>query len=177
MTGFDLDRHSAQEIIAEATRRAARRARGLPITDDDVGLVGRANCARLAPAPAEYVPDDGTRTVRLPWSVLISDNKKPGVGFFNKREYREAKKRAGAIAAEQLQGLVPLHGALVSAARLYEPDRRRKRDLSNLMKLVHDALNGSAYVDDRDIDHVDWDRAGVDIDAPRLEVTITTRRT
>jgi hypothetical protein len=38
---------------------------------------------------------------------------------------------------------------------------------------VHDALEGVVYTKDRWLDDVRWYRAGVDVDAPRAEITIS----
>ena len=162
---FDYLTATPAEIREEAARRRTALTSGVPFVD------------RQQPSAA----DAGMRCVRLPWSVLIADNAKYStmVGSGNERgriwlteEYRLAKHHASLKASEQLTGLAPLEGPVALEALLFEPDRKRMRDLSNYSKLVHDALNGLAYVDDRQIDRLTWIRAGVDIDAPRLEVTV-----
>lgn len=119
----------------------------------------------------------------LPWSHLLADNRKYAPALNKERrpciiltkDYRQAKKRAVDALQEQLAGCKPIVGPVTLEARFWEPDRRWRRDITNYAKLVHDALNGLAYLDDSLIDEAQWIRAGVDIDRPRLELTITSR--
>lgn len=55
------------------------------------------------------------------------------------------------------QGARPLLGRLRMTVRASAPDRRR-RDLGNLDKLLADALEGYAYDDDSQIDHLEYIR-------------------
>jgi Holliday junction resolvase RusA-like endonuclease len=57
-------------------------------------------------------------------------------------------------------------------ARVYVPDNR-VHDVVNFSKCVHDALKGTVFTDDQWLHDVRWIRAGVDVDAPRCELTIT----
>ncbi len=121
------------------------------------------------------------RRVRLSWSSLLADNAKYSPAMRRGKpvmilteDYRTAKDRARQAITAQLAGLDPLEGPVSLVGRFFEPNRHHRRDLSNYCKLVHDALTGLAYLDDSQIDDLRWIRAGVDIDAPRLELTIET---
>jgi Holliday junction resolvase RusA-like endonuclease len=171
-----FDEMTTAEKLAEIARRDEQRRRGLP-------LVASALRPDVAPSPAAVVPPAvpvavvGVRRVRLPWSVLVPDNQKhvPREGrLFLTPEYREAKNQARAKIAEQLAGAPPLTTDVRLEARVYLPNLSRKRDVANLSKLVHDALSTLVYVDDSQIADTRWIRAGVDVDAPRCELTITS---
>ncbi len=133
-------------------------------------------------------------TVTLPWSVLLPDNAKwvPVIRRNPDRAklcltiaYRSHKKRAvdeirkqlwpnaTEGVAEDLPARFPLSVRLQLLASLVEPDRRTRRDLSNYCKLVHDSMTGIVYDDDSQLDAVTWLRLPVDIDRPRLELTIS----
>jgi Holliday junction resolvase RusA-like endonuclease len=127
--------------------------------------------------------DPGVRQITLPWSALLGDNAKYAPAHRGQKPviiltlaYRTAKARAQLTIERQLIGLTPLEGPCSLCARMIEPDRRTRRDIANYAKLVHDALTGWAFVDDSQLDDVRWIRAGVDIDRPRLELTITAIR-
>ncbi|HEY2851152.1 MAG TPA: RusA family crossover junction endodeoxyribonuclease [Gemmatimonadaceae bacterium] len=91
--------------------------------------------------------------------------------------YRAGKKKAEDELRDQMtNGAYPVHplqGRLMLVARMFEPNRSSRRDIANYAKMVHDALTGIVYEDDSQLDRVTWIRAGVDIDRPRLELTIT----
>ena len=70
----------------------------------------------------------------------------------------------------KLGGVHPLHGPVSVELRFYRSNRRRC-DLDNLSKLVLDALNGIAYRDDAQIEHLDA-RKDYDPENPRTEITI-----
>lgn len=55
--------------------------------------------------------------------------------------------------------------------RVFFPDRTR-RDLDNTVKLLQDALFGALHLDDQAIDDLHVQRAGVDPERPRVEVTL-----
>lgn len=61
------------------------------------------------------------------------------------------------------------------ALRLYFPNRQR-RDISNCVKLLEDALAECLCFDDRCVDRLLVERAGIDKANPRCEVTIEVLR-
>lgn len=116
----------------------------------------------------------GVRIV-LPWSVLAQANhrlmpRRGGKGLTLTRSYRSKKEAAGYLAATQLDR-GPMMGRVTVAMRFYEPDRRR-RDPSNLQKLIEDALSGIAYADDSQICRMTWERAGIDKANARVEIVV-----
>jgi len=114
-------------------------------------------------------------TLRLPWSCLVSDNRKYGVldgKLIAQKPYRAAKKAIHALAVEAMQGRAPADCPVSLTARVWMPDNR-PHDLTNSCKLVHDAIEGAIVSNDRWLHDVRWIRAGVDVDAPRCELTIT----
>lgn len=171
--GFDITRATPGEILAEARRREDRRKAGLPLEEAEVGVVVR-------PKPLPVVDLLAPMKIVLPWSVLVSDNEKYGLlktktggRITLKPLYRLAKRRGAEIARDMWGDAPPFTGPVVFRGVLIEPNRRERRDIVNYGKLVQDVLKGVAYVDDSQIDVADWIRGAPDIDAPRLEITIT----
>jgi Holliday junction resolvase RusA-like endonuclease len=116
--------------------------------------------------------------LRIPWSALASDNDKYGImrgKLIAQKPYRAAKKAIRSLAVEAMNGRPPAACPLALVARVYVPDNR-VHDVVNFSKCVHDALKGSVFVDDQWLHDVRWIRAGVDVDAPRCELTITPLR-
>lgn len=112
--------------------------------------------------------------VTLSWNALARDNEKYGVyrgRMLLTSKYRDAKRLAHEQARMQCRGASPLTARLKMVCRLYEPDRR-VRDIVNYAKMVQDALRGTIYEDDSQVDNAEWVRAGVDKDHPRLEVSV-----
>lgn len=123
----------------------------------------------------------------LPWSHLVSDNDKYGAtitrhkhgGTFPRliltSEYRDAKLKARAVArvAMTVDGLLfaPLERPLRLLARVWVPNNR-VHDVVNFSKCCHDALEGAVYTKDSWLHDVQWQKAGVDVDHPRAEITI-----
>ena len=116
--------------------------------------------------------------LRIPWSALVSDNDKYTVNprkrgsLILTPEYREAKRRIAALAVGAMQDRPAAQCPLALVARVWLPNRR-KHDVCNFSKCVHDALAGIVYQDDMWLHDMRWIRAGVDVDAPRCELTIT----
>jgi Holliday junction resolvase RusA-like endonuclease len=118
-------------------------------------------------------------TLHLPWSTLISDNKKfravqrgdQAIMAIN-AGYREAAERIRELAMSKAAGAQPAAEPLQVTARVWFPDNG-VRDMTNWSKLVFDAMKGTVYEDDRWLHDVRWIRLGVDVDAPRAEITIT----
>jgi Holliday junction resolvase RusA-like endonuclease len=173
----DLSDLSPTEMIAEAERRTARRAAGLPLEDE-------------SPKTAAYVhviegSFRGLRRVTLPWSVLVPDGERFAAGVRRRSDgkyrailvmtlrYRKAKAAARKLLQSDYGNVPPLTGRVRVAATLYEPNASRIRDVSNFAKLVNDAMTGIIYVDDGQIDEMHWQRGAPDIDRPRLEISVT----
>jgi Holliday junction resolvase RusA-like endonuclease len=81
------------------------------------------------------------------------------------REYE-----AHVAAAAHLAGAKPLEGPVRLTLRFYRATARRC-DLDNLAKSVQDALNGVAYLDDSQIEHLEASKA-IDRERPRVEVEV-----
>jgi Holliday junction resolvase RusA-like endonuclease len=104
-------------------------------------------------------------TLFLPWAVLVSDNRRHGVikgRIVLTKEYREAKEAAEWLIAGQMKGQLAHIGPCRVTVALREPDRTRRRDLSNFSKLIHDALEKLAYSNDALIDHLEYIRDTAD---------------
>jgi hypothetical protein len=144
------------------------------------GSVPIATNDRQKPEPARNATAI-TWPVRLtlPWSTLISDNDKframlrgDQAIMVIKRPYREAGERIHQLATSKLGGAQLAAEPLQAIARVWFPDNN-VRDMTNWSKLVFDSLEGAVYENDRWLHRVIWERAGVDVDAPRAELTIT----
>lgn len=114
----------------------------------------------------------------VPWATLVSDNAKYGVlkgRMLLTSKYRKAKADVGwwAVLAMNKARSRVLEGRLGLYATIYEPDSKRGRDVSNFCKLVHDALIGIVYVDDKQLDDVRWQRGAVDTANPRVEIFVS----
>lgn len=114
-------------------------------------------------------------TVTLPYAVLVPDNAKYGV--YRGRALLTARYRTAKDAAATLLRAAwrrpPLEGPVALTVTLYPPDRRR-RDLLNVSKLLHDALEAAGIVhDDAQLDDVRYVRGPIDRATPRAELTLT----
>jgi Holliday junction resolvase RusA-like endonuclease len=76
------------------------------------------------------------------------------------------------IVRPKVAGCAPVEIPVKLEARVWVPDNRR-RDVPNFAKCVHDALEKLVYVNDCWLYDSRWIRAGVDVDHPRAEITIT----
>jgi Holliday junction resolvase RusA-like endonuclease len=120
----------------------------------------------------------------LPWSALVSDNRKYAAALRGKgvpmlihtEQYRNAKKAAKARAVDAMtvegQRFPPLARPLALVARVWVPDNRHGHDVANFAKCAHDALEGIVYSKDEWLHDVRWIRAGVDVDRPRAEIEV-----
>jgi Holliday junction resolvase RusA-like endonuclease len=167
-----IDVSDAAGLRAEAERRQRLRAQHLPLTAGlNADLTSDSN-GRIV--HAVMMMDDRPMVVRIPWSYLISDNAKYGVlngRIILTKRYRAAKARIRELARDQLPNRVPYAQPVRLQARVYVPNAN-KRDVANYGKCVHDALEGVCYSNDAWIDSVTWLRAGVDVDAPRVELSV-----
>jgi Holliday junction resolvase RusA-like endonuclease len=122
----------------------------------------------------------------LPWSALASDNlsrspvvvnvgpnQRPIMKLVMKAPYRDAKAKARAIARQLIGDVEPVSQPLRLVARVWVPDNRAGHDVSNFAKCTHDAFEKVIYTKDEWLHDVRWIRAGVDVDHPRAEISIT----
>lgn len=119
-------------------------------------------------------------TFTLPWSALVSDNRKYAPAVRNgasrlllRPEYRAAKEKARSVARAAMGDVMPCLESMTLTARVWVPDHRPGHDVCNFAKCLCDALNGVVYRDDAQLHRVTWERAGVDVDRPRAEITVT----
>lgn len=122
--------------------------------------------------------------ITLPWSALVSDNDKYSAVIrrngsakeFPKlvltARYKDAKEKAREVAKRMMAGVEPVSDALAFTARVYVPDNRPGHDVCNFAKCCLDAFEGAIYRNDGQLHRVVWERAGVDVDAPRAEIEV-----
>lgn len=132
-------------------------------------------------APADRASVVLPLTITLPWSALISDRARyaptsrgnpPRPVIILTEAYRGAKAKAKDIARRAAAGAAPLEVPLQLVSRVWVPDNRR-HDVVNFAKCAHDAFEGLLYTDDKWLYDSRWIRAGVDVDHPRAEISIT----
>lgn len=115
--------------------------------------------------------------LQLPWKVLAQSNHRLVRGKGKKRlvlasEYRNKKAAAEALLVGQVKRRPAIpEGPVRVEIHFYEPDRR-KRDPSNLLKMIEDALTGVAYTDDSQITELEW-RRSLNRSTPGADITIT----
>lgn len=115
----------------------------------------------------------------LPWAVVRHDNhrlipSRNRRGLIASPEYREGKQAARLLLGAQWRSK-PLNGAVQVFGRVWMPDRR-KRDAGNYRKCLTDAMSGICYDDDAQIWRETWERAGIDRENPRIEITVEPLR-
>lgn len=119
----------------------------------------------------------------LPWSLLVSDNdrEEPYIRQTEngprpaKRKTARCAKAQGEIAnlaRGKLGDVEPAEIPLEITARVWVPNNQLRSDVQNFAKATHDALEGIVYRNDNLLYWNHWLRVGVDIDAPRAELTI-----
>lgn len=81
------------------------------------------------------------------------------------------EKDVATLAAIRRPALWPLSARYELELLIFHGDAR-KRDGTNVLKSIEDALNGIAWVDDSQIRKATWEDA-IDRDNPRVEITIT----
>lgn len=109
-----------------------------------------------------------TNTLWEPYSYLVDGRRMPGM-----RESKASKQYKAMVRARCAKaGIVPLRGAIGIRITYYRA--KKIGDLSNRIKVLEDALNGVAYVDDGQIDYIEMHRKD-DPKKPRVEVEIWTR--
>lgn len=111
----------------------------------------------------------------LPWDVLTPDNRRfhAGKGHVLTGRYRQGKEAIYLLAVSQTKPPRPVFPVerLKIELTFFLPDKR-KRDPTNLLKGLLDALEGVVYNDDKQIDALAWHKAGLDREKPRVEISI-----
>ncbi len=112
----------------------------------------------------------------LPWKCLVADNARHGLSrgrIILTERYRLALSAASALASQQwnAQRRERLRDKVSLTVTLHEPDKRR-RDISNYLKLICDSLVCTAFVDDSQIDRVTVHRGPLDRFNPRAEIDV-----
>lgn len=117
-------------------------------------------------------------TIVLPWSALCSDNIRHTIGggprpqLVLEARYRQAKQKTATIARAVVGDVRAVAFPLALHARVYVPDNR-VHDCGNFRKGITDALASIIYANDKQLYRETWERAGVDVDAPRAEILIS----
>lgn len=117
--------------------------------------------------------------VTLPWKCLVPDNQRHDVlrvkgggrriGLTDK--YRRALGAASLLASHQWGQRPTMRDKVCVTITLYEPDKRR-RDVSNYLKMAMDALVRVCFVDDSQIDKLTVIRGELSRVNPRAEIEI-----
>lgn len=116
------------------------------------------------------------QVITLPWAAVRHDNHrlipaKGRRGLISSSDYRSAKQTAKLLLAAQWRGKALL-GAVRLHAKVWMPDLR-KRDAGNYRKFVTDSATGICYADDAQLWIETWERAGIDRQNPRIEITLS----
>lgn len=174
------------EIIRGLVAQGVPRDKAARAADEQLG----AETGSIGVTLTETAPDPAAAVMLplhlvLPWSALVSDNRKYAPTarrdsngqahplLILRQEYREAKAKARSIARDALPaGVEPIAAPIALTARVFVPDNRR-HDVVNFAKCVQDAFTEVVYADDCWLYANHWLRAGVDVDRPRAEITIT----
>ena len=111
----------------------------------------------------------------FPFDVLTPDNRRfhAGKGHVLTTRYRQGKEAIYLLAISQTRPPRPLFPTerLEVDLAFFMPDKK-KRDPTNLLKGLLDALEGVVYNDDKQIDALSWRRLAMDRESPRVEVSI-----
>ena len=166
----EADRILAAEERFRATMAVVAGGRG----GGKTAAIEAARAASSVPVPL------GLLFLRIPWSALVSDNAKDRCACRGQGEavrlttqaYKDSLTKIQDIAREAMNGRPAATIPLALHARGFLPNTSRTRDVVNFSKALHDALSRVVYEDDSQLWDARWTRAGVDIDAPRAEITI-----
>lgn len=176
----------AEQLSYDGMVRSLR-ALGVPL---DKAQRRASELTGQAAAPLPDLPAVVRRTVALPfslvvpWSHLCSDNDKESGRVLTRGgrqvpgkvltpRYKASKANIRSHAADVAGEVDPVEDEpLAIEVRVWLPPARRNDPL-NFGKVIHDALEGVVYANDNQLHRIEYQRAGVDIDAPRAEVTIT----
>jgi Holliday junction resolvase RusA-like endonuclease len=111
----------------------------------------------------------------LPFDVLTPDNRRfhAGKGHVLTGRYRQGKEAIYLLAISQIKPPRPAFPTerLELDLDFFMPDKR-KRDPTNLLKGLLDALEGVVYSDDKQIDALSWRKGALDRESPRVEINI-----
>ena len=111
----------------------------------------------------------------LPFDVLTPDNRRfhAGKGHVLTGRYRQGKEAIYLLAVSQTSPPRPVFPVerLEVELDFFMPDKR-KRDPTNLLKGLLDALEGAVYSDDKQIDALAWRKGPTDKENPRVDISI-----
>jgi Holliday junction resolvase RusA-like endonuclease len=116
-------------------------------------------------------------SLTLPFDVLTPDNRRfhAGKGHVLTGRYRQGKEAIYLLAVSQTKPprpVFPVERLKIELA-FFLPDKR-KRDPTNLLKGLLDALEGAVYSDDKQIDALAWRKGPTDKENPRVDISIST---
>lgn len=118
-------------------------------------------------------------SITIPWSALVSDNDRTTpiadggkARIILTERYKTARRAIHALLTDRLNGALPISVPVDLYARVFTPDRRI-HDCPDFAKGVHDAMARQVFTNDAWIYRAVWERAGVDVDRPRAEITIS----
>ena len=187
---IDFEAAVAQLVGLGFSRETAEReARRQLVYESGPASLVRVSDPTPAPALSEKTIAISDRPIlfplelTLPWSALCSDNNRSTATIVQKGgrltpllcltgPYREAKAKSRKIARDATAGAEPVAIPVRLEALVWVPDNR-PHDVPNFAKCAHDAFSKVVYVDDKWLYESRWIRAGVDVDRPRAEITIT----
>jgi Holliday junction resolvase RusA-like endonuclease len=166
------ERETVQKMLDSAERlhergNERRKALGMPRL--------RARIAAKATKPREATEPPQPITLAIPWGYLCRDNARHGLmrgRIVLTARYRDALLFSQILVGAAMKGRQPITGRVALVATFHEPDRKRKRDVTNYAKLLCDALSPAAILDDSQIDDARYVRGDVDKTDPRVVVTL-----
>lgn len=137
-----------------------------PVPKPDRGRTGQ----KRASTPRRSVD---RHVFTLPWALLVCDNLHvgPNANRAKWRTYRDRRDAMHAAFAVQAQG-APLSGHCQLTVTFYPPNFRR-RDVSNFLKAMGDALQGVAYYNDDQLVQYVYGRQQPDRENPRAEIEVS----
>ena len=117
----------------------------------------------------------GHVTITIPWAALASSNQRNQRkgGKAHSYDYKRSLQTIRMIAQGAVQGQRPkwADGTVYMEVSFVPPDRRR-RDVTNLLKGLMDALEGVVYADDFQVDELHIQRLDADKHDARAEVRV-----
>ena len=144
------------------------------------GSIAREQLEHLEAPPITVWPV----RILIPWSYLVSDNERKEPYLVQdggrvvarmrlSRKYANALSAIGQLARNKVGECEPYAGPLAIEVRVWVPGNSAHHDIANFCKLVHDALERVVYRNDTWLHDIHWRRCGVDVDAPRAEISLT----
>jgi crossover junction endodeoxyribonuclease RusA len=117
----------------------------------------------------------GNVNLTIPWDALASSNQRNQRrgGRAHSHDYKRSLQTIRMIAQGAVQGERPRwpEGTVYMEVSFVPPDRRR-RDVTNLLKGLMDALEGVVYADDYQVDELHIERMAPDKHNARAEVRV-----